>query len=708
MGGRRALGVIVTALVAAGVMPASAAAAYTGSAGASAGTAVSIQQAGIAELMASYGADRPDLIGSGWWQAAISQSTLETYEQATGDPSYYPDIASTYAKYRTGQADHDNLPDFEDDYMDDTAWWGLAWLQAYVLTGDTQYLQVAEDDAAFDHKYWVTDSKDCGGGGGILWNRTYPNSMGTIANALFIELTAGLHNVIPRDTKYLGWAEDDWSWLSRTHLITSSHLVLNGYIVTSGRKHTCELSKPYWSYNAGAVIAGLAELYRATGSASLLTEAEEIADATIKYMAPGGVLAENCEPSKCNSDQVSYKGIFVRDLKILATTAGTSQYQAFFQAQAASIESSDTTAGHESGLVWTGPAPKCPADITSANPCSTYTQASAVDALVAALGPPTARPAAAISSDGTLRVFARSSGGSIAEDSLRPGSATWSGLTSLGGGSAGDPAAVSDGRSFWVFATSPSGSLLADSLAGGSVAWSGWVSLGNPSMHLIGTPAAIVDGGGAIRVFVRGANGDLYQDIGSGNAWSGFTSLGGTWPFDVAATAGAKGYVHLFGVGTSGALYQDQLAPGRSTWSGWTSLGGTVTGVPAAFPIRAYARDTSGALEEYTPAANGAYTADSRGGNWPFDVAAVAVGAGSLHLFAVGTAGQMYWQRQSPAFRTWSDWTSLGGSLTGVPAAVASKGTVYLFATAAGGSVEENQLRGGSGTWSGWSSLGSE
>jgi predicted alpha-1,6-mannanase (GH76 family) len=705
--GRLLLTIVTSALVAA-VLPSAvtSASASTAPAGAAAASvAVTPQQAGIAAMMKSYSADK---IGPGWWQAAISLSTLETYEQATGDTTYYQDIADTYNAYKDA-----HRGDYTNDYADDTGWWGLAWLQAYNVTGNIAYLQTAEYDADYIHGYWDTTG-GCGPKGGVWWlvhGKGAPSGRVTIPNALFLQLTAGLHNAIPGDTKYLGWARSTWSWLDSGGLISGSGLVYNGW------NGACALSGPYWTYNQGAVIAGLATLYQATGNASLISVAEKIAGAAIATLAPRGVLADPCEhsASRCENDGVSFKGIFVRDLKILARVAGTSRYNSFFAAQAASIEAHDTNAAGQSGLIWSGPLSTCSYTKTAVNPCNVYTQASADDALVAAFTLP-ARPAAVVNQDGAVRVFARAAGGGAAgggleQDSLAPGSLKWSGFSGLGGATPYGPAAVSAANGdTWVFATGADGALYADRLPTGSRAWSGWSSLGKPGpMHLLGTPAVVQDHTGAIRVFARGVNGNLYTDSLSGSRWSGFSDLAGTWPSDVAATVAGGGSVDVYAVGTNGNLFHNVLDPGRR-WSGWVNLGGSVTGVPAALADtpRVYARSVpSGALEEYQELPGTTrFAEDSRGGSWPDDPAAVAGGgAHEALLFEIGTSGSLDWQYLTKA-SAWSPWLGLGGSFTGVPAAVhLGNGATDLFADS-GGTLEEDRLAAGAGTWSGWSALG--
>jgi predicted alpha-1,6-mannanase (GH76 family) len=337
------------------------AAAATGLAGAAPASAATPQQADMAEMMLSYHSST-GLIGTSWWQAAASLSTVETYQQATGDTSYSYAITNAFSDNKS--------KNFEDSYMDDTAWWALAWLQAYHITGSAQYLQMAETDANYIHQYW---DDTCGGG--VWWStaKTYKNA---IANELFLELTAWLHNSIPGDTTYLDWANAEWSWFENSGMINSSNLINDGLSINSTTGQCTNNGGTTWTYNQGVILAGLAQLYQATGSASLLTKAETIANAAIPDLSSGGVLREPCEPSSCDTDQQSFKGIFVRGLKMLASAGGTTRYASFFENQARSIEAKDTNSHNQLGLEWAGPI----SDI------SPNTQASAEDAVVASLG----------------------------------------------------------------------------------------------------------------------------------------------------------------------------------------------------------------------------------------------------------------------------------------------------------------------------------
>ena len=325
--------------------------------------APSAAKADMARLFAFYN-KATGRIGGSWWQSAVALSTLETYQQATGDRSYEKAVPAAFARYARS--------DFENSYNDDTGWWGLAWLQAYHLTRSRfprarEYLAMAKTDADYMHRSW---DNSCGGG--VWWTtaRTYKNA---ITNEIFLELTAWLHNSIPGDTKYLAWAESEWAWFSGSGMINGSDLVNDGLDgqCASNRQTT-------WTYNQGVILAGLAQLYLATGDVSHLREAEAIATSAIRRLTVSGVLHEPCGESACGQkpgDVQSFKGIFARDLKVLAVTARTSQFNSFFTAQARSVETSDTRSNHQLGFLWHGP-------VTGV---SSYSQASALDAIVAAI-----------------------------------------------------------------------------------------------------------------------------------------------------------------------------------------------------------------------------------------------------------------------------------------------------------------------------------
>jgi predicted alpha-1,6-mannanase (GH76 family) len=348
---------LVSALTVAVIAVASAT--ISGGAASASVKATNPQKAAMAELMKSYN-PHTGLIGNLWWQAAVALSTLETYQQATGDTRYRNAISTAFKDHKHG--------DFENSYNDDTGWWGLAWLQAYDITRSKKYLAMAETDANYMHRSWDDTCR-----GGVYWrtSKAYKNA---ITNEVFLELTAWLHNTIRGDTKYLRWAKAEWSWFKGSGMINKSDLINDGLTSRCVSNHATT-----WTYNQGVILAGLAELYRATENPGLLRTGERIAQATISHLTIGGVLHEPCKGTGCGNstggNRESYKGIFVQDLKVLAVVARTPQFSSFFRKQARSIEVHDTNRHYQLGLLWAGP-------MIDRNPAA---QASAEAALVAAL-----------------------------------------------------------------------------------------------------------------------------------------------------------------------------------------------------------------------------------------------------------------------------------------------------------------------------------
>jgi predicted alpha-1,6-mannanase (GH76 family) len=297
----------------------------------------------------------------GWWNAANDVTVLIDFSRQAHSSAYLPVITNTFAV-----APKTNK-DFLNGWYDDEGWWALAWIDAYDLTGNQEYLRTAAH--IFDD---MTGGWDNTCGGGIWWTkkRHYKNA---IANELFLSVAAHLATRTA-DSKlratYVDWAERDWKWFRATGMIERDHLISDGLDEQCHDNHAQK-----WTYNQGVILGGLAELSRADGSRADIRTARKIAAAAMKKMADrNGILHEPCEP-KCSSDGMQFKGIFMRNLAALNAVDPDRRYAAFIAGNAAGILEHDQSADHSLGLVWSGPPDA--ADAVS--------QSSALDALVAAL-----------------------------------------------------------------------------------------------------------------------------------------------------------------------------------------------------------------------------------------------------------------------------------------------------------------------------------
>ncbi len=291
-------------------------------------------------LMMSFDRTSKLFGGNGWWTGANALTAIIDNARVSGMGSYTYAIAETYDKNIGAQGGN-----FTNEYLDDTGWWGLAWVDAYDQTGDSRYLATARTDA--DHMF-ANWNGTCGGG--VRWS-TNGNYKNAITNELFLQLTAALHNRIPGDTAYLDRARSEWSWLQASGMINSDHMINDGLNDACANNN-----QPTWTYNQGVVLGGLTELYRATGDAGLLTTARTLANASTTRLQSGGVLREPGEGDGCTGDGPSFKGAYVRGLGRLNTQLSDHPYAATIGSWANSAYTKDRNALDQYGPHWAGGA----------------------------------------------------------------------------------------------------------------------------------------------------------------------------------------------------------------------------------------------------------------------------------------------------------------------------------------------------------------
>lgn len=303
--------------------------------------------------------------GFSWWMSANDLTAIIDNIRIAHMASYQPIIGWIYSANRPAGAGGDVFGDFKNHFIDDTGWWAMAWIDAYDLTGNSAYLASAEDDANYMNSF-----QDSTCGGGVWWSdsKTYKNS---IANELDFYVNAALHNRISGDTTYLNQALSEWKWLDiDSGLLTSSFLFQDGEVRTSAGSTTCTTVNHTitFTYNQGVVLEGLAELYKATGDMSYLTDGEALANAstTSPTLQVNGELAEPNDTAadtatSTDANTPMFKGAYIRGLMMLnnalasadGTTAGP--YSCYLAKQSAVAYRNARNPADQYGYLWAGP-----------------------------------------------------------------------------------------------------------------------------------------------------------------------------------------------------------------------------------------------------------------------------------------------------------------------------------------------------------------
>jgi Predicted glycosyl hydrolase len=326
-------------------------------------------------LMSSYDPVKAWFPAS-WWNSAVALQTIGDYMQRTGDRRYLGQLDNTFEKdkgaFPAGVLSGDTLlGNFTSRAIDDSEWWGLTWVQAYDLTGNPKYLDMAVTIANYVNGYW--DTSTCGGG--VWWDgeRTYKNA---VTNGLWIRLTAELHNRIHGDTLWLGRSKTAWAWFQNSGMVNANGLV------NDGLTNACTNNgQNVWSYNQGLAIGGGLELFRATRDPRILTAVKRLADAAIgpNALVTDGVLTESCDASdqRCDDNAKQFKGVFMRYWTDLVDTTHDAKYAAFLEDQAEGIWANDRDAAGRLGTRWNGTT-----NDDHPNVYDWRTQASALSALI--------------------------------------------------------------------------------------------------------------------------------------------------------------------------------------------------------------------------------------------------------------------------------------------------------------------------------------
>lgn len=281
----------------------------------------------------------------GWWNSANCLEALENVIFANNDVQYLAVLTNTFNLNAGGN--------FLNGYYDDEGWWANAWIRAYDLTGNTNFLSMAKTIFADLTTGWDTTNVTCPGG--VWWDKihSYKNA---IPNELFLLAAARLHQRTPGDAgpfSYLYWATNEWAWFKASGMINAQNLVNDGLTASCQNNGSTT-----WTYNQGVILGGLVDLYKVTGDVTYLNQATAIADAATTsstLVDANGILREPCESGGCGGDGPQFKGIFIRYLAYLYDVTRKTAYYIFLSKNAHAAWFNDRNTFNQLGLKWDGP-----------------------------------------------------------------------------------------------------------------------------------------------------------------------------------------------------------------------------------------------------------------------------------------------------------------------------------------------------------------
>lgn len=325
-------------------------------------------QAAATVLQGWYSRDSGLYSTTGWWNSANAITTLANLSRVSHSTQYLPVFANTLKAAQTGPR---GAAGFLNKYYDDEGWWALAWIDVYDLTGNADYLHMADSIFADMQLGW--DDAVCGGG--VWWNKD-KHGKNAIENELFLTVAAALANReqdVAKRQSDLMWAHKEWRWFLASGMINAQSLVNDG-LNYKDPSHCHNNGANTWTYNQGVILGGLVELNRADPDPSLVRQAHAIATAAVSRLVdPHGILLESARGQR-GGDGPQFKGIFARNLMELNTAFPKRKYKKFLMANALSVEANDKDAEGHLGFWWNGPFDKADA----------ARQSSALDVLVGA------------------------------------------------------------------------------------------------------------------------------------------------------------------------------------------------------------------------------------------------------------------------------------------------------------------------------------
>ena len=202
----------------------------------------------------------------GGWSEALAIVVAEDNYEATHSTSARSLVSSLLNTFEASSS-----TDWSGDgWDDDIGWMVNSYLRGYLITGNSSYLTIAENNwnAAYN-KGW-----DSTIGGGIYENTANNNDKECLSNDPFVWEGVSLYE-ITGDSSYLTKAENIYNWV-RTHLFNSTNsnnaIGAPGQLV-QGEREDGTLESGDNLYNSGSFLEAATALYHITGNSQYYNDA---------------------------------------------------------------------------------------------------------------------------------------------------------------------------------------------------------------------------------------------------------------------------------------------------------------------------------------------------------------------------------------------------------------------------------------------------
>lgn len=297
-----------------------------------------------------------------WWESGAMFGAMIDYWYYTGDTSYN-DVVTQAMLWQVGPREDYMTPNqTKTTGNDDQGFWGVSAMSAAEANfpdppkNQPQWLALAQ--AVFNTQAARWDMSTCGGG--LRWQvfafNTGYNYKNSISNGVFFNLAARLAQYTGNDT-YAQWAEKTWDWMESVNLIDPSYYIFDG---SDDLLNCTEVNRLQWTYNAGAMLLGAANLYAYTNGSTLWQErTANLLKATDVFFPDNNIMVEvACENvGRCDVDQHSFKAYLSRWMaattKVAPFTYADVMAKLGPSAQAAAQQCSGGANGRACGLKWT-------------------------------------------------------------------------------------------------------------------------------------------------------------------------------------------------------------------------------------------------------------------------------------------------------------------------------------------------------------------